>query len=192
MLEGVLFLYSYGYYSGAIGNVFSQWEQAGFFTYVLPFLLIFAVVFGVLQKLKVFGQGQNNQGEKGINAIIAIVVGLIAVNIEFVPRFFSEIFPQLGVGLAIMLVAVILLEFFLSWTTKEMNDRDNWTRFVYFGIGAIIFLVILNNLSDDFGFGFYWWNEYWPLIIGAIFVIAIIGIVVGGKDKTSHAGKPRE
>ncbi len=184
MLEEVLMLGYYSAYGGAIGQAFSQWEEMGFFQYVLPFLLIFAVVFGVLQKLKVFGDSG-----KGINAIISVVVGLIAVNIEFVPRFFSEIFPQLGVGLAIMLVAVILLEFFFSWTDNE-KGKGTWMRFVYMGIGAIIFLVILNNLSYDFGWsGGYWWNEYWPLIIGLAFLVGVIALVVGS-GKAQVASRP--
>ena len=47
---------------GAIGNMLFQWEQAGVFSYVLPFLLIFAVVFGILSKTGVFK-------EKGINIV---------------------------------------------------------------------------------------------------------------------------
>ncbi len=177
MLEGVLFQYSTGYYGGVIGNLVAQWNQMGFFSYVLPFLLIFAIVFGVLSKVKSF------QDNKGVNAIIAVVVGLIAVNTDFVPRFFSEIFPQLGVGLAILLVAVILLEFFLV----NNGSENTWTKYVYFAIGAIIFLVILFNMSDDFGWGYYWWSEYWAVILGLAFIIGIIAIVM--KDSNKDAEK---
>ncbi len=168
MLE-ILNLVSYGAYGGAVGELFQQWEQMGFFSYILPFLLIFAIVFGVLSKIKALGEN------KAVNAIIALVVGLIAVNIDFVPLFFSTIFPQLGVGLAIMLVAVILLEFFF---VREDANKNSWVNYVYFGIGAIIFLVILSKSSDYFGgFGSSWWSEYWPLIIGVVFIITVISII---------------
>ena len=173
MLEEVLYMYSSGYYGGVIGDMFFQWEQAGFFAYILPFLLIFAVVFGVIDKIQVFGKDK-----RGVNAIIAVVVGLIAVNTEFVPRFFLEIFPQLGVGLAIMLVAVILFEFFVI---KEDNKKRG-AKYIYFGIGTVIFLFIISNLADEFGFGYYMWNESWALLIGAVLIVAIIAIVVGKGD----------
>ena len=174
MLEGVLFYYSTGYYGGVIGDLVAQWNQMGFFSYVLPFLLIFAIVFGVLSKVKSF------EDNKGVSAIIAVVVGLIAINTDFVPRFFSEIFPRLGVGLAILLAAVILLEFF-------MVGDEGWTKYIYFGIGVIIFLVILFNMSDDFGWGYYWWSEYWAVILGLAFIVAIIAIVMKpGKNNNAE------
>jgi len=49
MINGVTFLASYGYFGGgALGDLFAQWEAAGIFQYALPFLLIFALVFGLL------------------------------------------------------------------------------------------------------------------------------------------------
>ena len=42
------FHFSYGYFQGgAIGNILNIWEQAGIFSYAIPFLLIFALVFGM-------------------------------------------------------------------------------------------------------------------------------------------------
>jgi len=45
MFEEVLSLASYGFFQGGgIGDLFNYWEQAGVFSYVLPFLLIFCIV----------------------------------------------------------------------------------------------------------------------------------------------------
>ncbi len=51
MLGGLI---SLAWYGGAIGDVLSSWEQAGFFSYLLPFLLIFALVFGILTQIQLF------------------------------------------------------------------------------------------------------------------------------------------
>ena len=49
MLEVLTTLAWYGSYGGGVvGDMFSRWEQAGFFSYILPFLLIFALIFGIL------------------------------------------------------------------------------------------------------------------------------------------------
>jgi len=102
MLDKILTLQTSGYYGGTFGGVLSYMEQAGFFAYILPFLLIFALVFGILTKTQIF---KNN---KAINGIIALVVGLLSLQFDFVPIFFSEIFPRMGVGLAIILALLIL------------------------------------------------------------------------------------
>jgi hypothetical protein len=95
-----IFLASYSYFEGgAIGNMLYQWEQAGFFSYVLPFLLIFALIFGILSRLRIFTRKEEGKPNNAINAILAFVVALMSLQFDFVPQFFSEVFPRLGVGL---------------------------------------------------------------------------------------------
>ena len=75
------------------------------------FLLIFAVVYGILSTMNIFSKGDKN---KGVNAVIAIAVGLLALQWDYVPEFFSVIFPYAGIGISILLVALILMGLFLS------------------------------------------------------------------------------
>src|SRR3989338_4351196 len=103
MFEEVIFLQSFGFFGGSFGNVLSQWEQLGVFSYVLPFLLIFALIFGILQKVNIFG-GAQGQSNKGINGVIAVSTALMALQFNFVPLFFRDIFPKLGVGLTVILI----------------------------------------------------------------------------------------
>ena len=49
-------------------------EDMGVSDVLLPFVLIFTIVFGVLQKTDIFGQNKKN-----FNAIIALVVALSVV-----------------------------------------------------------------------------------------------------------------
>ena len=154
-----------GFYGGDIGNLLSYWEQIGVFSYVLPFLLIFALVFGIMNQIKIFEQN------RAINGIIALVVGLLALQFDFVPIFFSEIFPRLGVGLAILLVAMILMGMFAPNRT--------WVTYTFFGIAAIIFLVVLVKTVGWLGWqsSFFWYN-YGGAIIGIGIILVIIGVIV--------------
>ncbi len=178
MLEGVMFLASY-YPGGQIGNFLSQWEQLGFFSYILPFLLLFALIFGLLMKMNIF------KDNKGVNAIIAVVVALMALQFDLVPRFFAEIFPRLGVGLAFILVAIILLGIFIP--------NESWATYLFFTIGAICLIVIFFTTSDAIGWGnwggFYNFiqNLSWPWIIaGAIIIIGIITTLQLKPQKRDH------
>ncbi len=173
MLNAVMLAW-YGSYGGPIGNVFAQMEQVGLFTYLLPFLLIFAVVFGVLTKIGLFE-------DKTINAIIALAVGLISVNFEMVPQFFSEIFPRVGVGIGVLLMVFIIFGLFL-----DSGKKSHATKWIIAGVGGVIAIIIFWTTADSVGWGFGWWfEEYWPALAVGVFILIIIGVIVGNSEDPS-------
>ena len=173
MLNEILFFQSGTFYGGGIGSLLSSWEQAGFFSYVVPFLLIFALVFGILTKVRIFDN-------KSINGIIAFAVGLLALQFNFVSIFFSELFPRVGVGLAIILALLILVSLFF-------DPNNKFTNYGLLFAGVIIFLVVLIQTYGSLGsLSFLYSLQYnWATILGVIIFIVIIGVVVGG-------GNPRQ
>jgi len=179
MLKGLIALVSYITNNEEIfGELFSQWEQAGFFSYLLPFLLIFALVFGVITKTNLF------KDNKAINAIIALVVSLMAVQFELVPSFFSEIFPLMGMGLAVILVLFILLGFFID----PEHGAVNW---ILFGVGAIIFIVVISQTAGNLGWfsSGDWLRENWITLLGALIVIIMLIAIVAGSSKSKRTLK---
>ena len=167
-----------GFYGGGVGNLLSYWEQAGVFSYVLPFLLIFALVFGILGQIKLFEQN------RAVNGIIALVVGLLALQFDFVPIFFSEIFPRLGIGLAILLIFLILVGMFISPT-------ERWMNYVLLGVGAIIFLVVLVQTGGRLGFqSAFFWQSYGSVIIGVLIILIILGVIVASAAPRTAQHRP--
>ena len=102
---------------GDVTSMLNYWADIGVFAYILPFLLIFAVVYGILSKINILGeQGKN----KGVNAVISVAVGLLALQFDYVPHFFSMIFPYAGMGISVLLVALILANLFLLAATLSV------------------------------------------------------------------------
>ena len=164
--------------------LFNQW---GGFSYVIPFLLIFAVVFAILQKTKILGENRT------IEAIVAIAIGMLALLNDHVPIFFSNIFPKFGIGLAVFLVLIILIGFFHTDEGKA-TSAIKWIGWVT-GIGVVLWALTSWNYwtgLDDFGLG-WWLREYfWSLIILAGIIVIIVVIAKSGKDKavaTTSKGK---
>jgi hypothetical protein len=158
---------------GAYGfsDLLNQLENLGFFQYILPFLLIFAVVYAVLLKIHVF---VNN---KGAAVVVAFAIGLLALQFDIVPAFFQTVFPSFGIGLAFLLIALILAGAFLP---EGNNENYKW---IFFGLGMLIFLIIaVTSLSDWQFAGSWWWSQYGALIITFLVIAgAIIGIILAGK-----------
>lgn len=175
MLGDVLFLQSFGYFGGgAIGNFLNQWAQAGVFSYAIPFLLIFALTFGILSKMNIFGQNS-----KPINAIISLSVGLMALQFPTVTVFFSSLFPAVGVGLGVILALMIISGF---W----MNDPENtgWFKGMAFVSIVVVIIVFLNSGSSSYGwglgFGFQtFWGLGWGTIVFWILLIGAIAWIIG-------------
>ena len=69
-----------------------------FFTeMLLPFLLVFVVVFAILQKSKVLANTQ-------VDAIVGLVIGLILIGVPGPRDIVVGIMPWLAVGIAVILV----------------------------------------------------------------------------------------
>ena len=174
-MTGVMFLQSLGYGGRGVGDILINLEQLGFFDYLLPFLIIFALVFGILTRMKIFGDDN-----RAINGVIALSVGLMALQFGFVSAFFSDIFPRLGVGLAIILVALVLMGFFFEPKGKAMN-------YIMLGVAAIIFIVILAQSAEtsNFWYSGFFWSDNLGSIIAVIIFLAALGIIIGGSRAPS-------
>jgi len=162
-----------------IPSLLYEWESLGIFDYVLPSFLIFAVVFGVLEATKAFGKN------KGINLVVALVIGLMALRLDFVRAFFTEIFPRVGVALAVILTAVILSAAFIP---KE--HLGGWL-IGFYSLGGLAALIVIFNSFNVLGwFNSYWWSDWGGMIIGALLVIGvIIAIAVSGGEKKERSGE---
>ena len=160
-----IILQGYPYFSGGIMNVLNTWAQLGVFAYVLHFLIIFAVVYAILNKTKILGDN------KGVQATIALAVGLMALVNDYVTDFFSIIFPYTGVGISILLVALIIFGIM----------GGEITRMIWLGVGAVTFIVImLASFSNYSWFGYGPWGlaYSWPAIIAGLVILGLMAWIV--------------
>jgi len=160
-----------------IGSILQTWADMGVFAYALPFLLVFAIVFGILWKTKMLGEN------KGVIVVIALAVGLLSLQFNFVPTFFATIFPYAGVGIAVLLVVLILMGLFTPY------GHDKAYSLVFYLVGGIIALiVILSSLSSYKWWGGWWWSEYWPAIVALLVIGGLVAAVIAATGK-SETGK---
>lgn len=159
-------------YYNAITDVLNAWADAGVFAYVLPFLMIFAIVYGLINKSKLLGEN------KGVQATIALAVGLLSLQFDYVANFFAILFPYFGMGIAVLLVALILMGFVAK------DDKTNW---VWFSVGLIIFLVVVLTALSDFswfgGRGSFFWYDAWPAILAGLLLLGFMAFIIWGGEK---------
>ncbi|MEM3405555.1 MAG: hypothetical protein QW117_01110 [Candidatus Pacearchaeota archaeon] len=161
--------------STSIADVLNDLADLGFFSYVLPFLLIFALVYTILSNLSLFKEN------KGAALIISLAIGLLSLLYDAVPIFFSKLFPYLGKGLGVLIVALILLGAFVETGSK-------WQKSLFLIIGGVIFLIVIINAFRDTGYMGYsefesWWERYGAVTLVAGILIFAIVLVIRKKDE---------
>ena len=153
---------------------------------ILPFLLIFTIVFAILQKSKLFGDGKRQ-----IDAIVALVVGLLFVAFANAVDLVINLIPFLGIGL------VLILIFFLLWGFTSDGKIGGGVKKAL-GIIALIAVVGVVLLVTG------WWNWIYdffvsgagtPNVVTNIIVIviaaaAIAFVVWGGGSGGSTSSTP--
>lgn len=176
MIESLFVLASYGFFQGGgIGDLLNYWEEAGFFSYVLPFLLIFALVYAIIGNMKLFGQS------KGVSAVIALCVGLLSLQFDVVPLFFSEIFPRVGIALSVILAILIITGLFL-------DERQKWTKYMLLGMSLIVmFIVLFQQAYSGFWYDiFYFFDAQtfsWLMLLLVVIVLVLAIVKPGFKKK---------
>ncbi|MEM4153100.1 MAG: hypothetical protein QXK80_03230 [Candidatus Pacearchaeota archaeon] len=162
-----------GFYFGGMTEfrqVIEQWAQFGLFDVLLPLLLVFTLVFAILEKINIFKN-------RGVHLVISLVLAFFAITNPVVSVFFMYLFSNLAIGVAIILAMIVLVGFAL----KPEGDTWQWV----FGIGGAFLLLIALAKSGFFTYVFgpnawYWMqqNASWMILL-IIIALAVIGVVVG-------------
>lgn len=142
-------------------------QEAIFAKIILPFLLIFLIIFAVLEKTKLLGD------KKQVHAMIAGVVAAIFVGALYPVLVVSNLILFLTVTIVAIFVILLLWGFVFGDSAKLMETK--WLKWVMIGIIAFAFVI-----------GLIWATGMWGRLkeflmsglSGTIFTNAIFVIVI--------------
>ena len=164
-------------------SAIQQWQAIGIFDVMLPFILIFAIIFAILQKTKILS------GRKGIDAIVAMAIGFIAIVNPYVSQLMKVLLENTVVAVLIIVAVMLLLG--LVWGAKK---PPVWNYLGAF-IGLAVFVWVLGRVADYYQmyypgtiiFSAIWWQSNLPWIIPLlIIVIFAIVVITSGSEKTAE------
>ena len=150
--------------------------------FVYPFLIVFFIVFAVLEKTKLFGEDK-----KQLNALTAFVIGLIFVSAVFPKMVVSNMILFLSVAIVIVFVVLMLWGFVFS--TKDgfvMTNAMKVGLFVVITISLIIWILWAAGVSGkayDFLFNQSWSEAFWTNLIFVVLIGVALAAVIRGSGK---------
>ncbi len=167
----------------------SAFDELGGYDILLPFILVFTLVFAVLQKIKLFGTNSKN-----INAVVSLVISIFFLQNTYLIFILQKFLPNVSIFLVIFLMFLMLLGIFSGGSAPG-------NLFVGIAVIVSIIAVLLALFSDIFspmiggGTGLGVWYAsmdpgnmpiVWLLIGTAIFVIFVMG---GDSNRGSSSGQ---
>src|SRR3989344_9411007 len=95
----------------AFGGVVQFLDRLGVYDVVLPFLLVFTIVFAILEKTRVLGVDKVDGKEytkKNLNAIVAFVIGFLVVASTNLARAINSVLANVALLLALVISFLML------------------------------------------------------------------------------------
>lgn len=160
-------------------------EDLGFFDVILPFLLVFTIVFAVLEKTKILGVDEDSKTPKrNLNAIVAFSIALFVVITKQIVVTLRSSLPQVALVLIIIVSLLLLVGSF--FTTKEFDyfmTSKAWKGFLTILLLVGVLLIFLGAVETEGGDSFLritwdWIRDNVGTGAGAISTIIIVGLLV--------------
>jgi len=147
-----------------------------FTQFILPFLLMFFIVFAILEKTKVL-----SSDNKQLNALVSFVIGLI---------FVGAVYPKLVVANLILFLTVAVVVLFivlLLWGFLTGGEAKVSSKFVKGAGGALIVIAVILAVLWATGIGFsiltkpftqVWSAAFWTNVLFVVVLAGAIALVL--------------
>jgi hypothetical protein len=152
---------------------------------ILPFLLVFTIVFAVLQKSKVLGDGK-----KQVDAIVALVIGLLVVSFASATGLIVRLVPFMAVSLVIILVFMMLWGMFWKEGDFEVGSKVKIAAGIVALVAVVIAVLVFTGFWQDIASMFSNGSSLMAnVVVIAVVIIAIILVVFGASGSSSKGDK---
>lgn len=182
-----------GAQEGVITSVIQTWRKFGIFDFVLPFLLVFAIVYGILERTQLFGEKTG----KSVNAIIAFAIAMTTSLTGWFIAFLTGFLPWVST-ISIVIITGLMLVAIFAKDFEELLEGERGEKVLKYGaiivvasLGAVLLWLgspILEQfeaqaLLDSLGLTI---NDVWGIVFFLAFIAALFLIGRGGSSSSSE------
>lgn len=167
-----------------LGKAIEFFRDFGLFDVVLPFLLVFTIIFAILEKTRILGlvkvKGEDIPN-KNLNSMVAFVVALLTVATANVVRTINESLPNVVLLVVVGVSFLIMIGVFMKTEELDLSKKHKglYTFFIILMFIGVI-LIFLNSIYDAQG------NSWLEIVLffiitewtGAVFTSILFLIIV--------------
>jgi len=158
-------------------GVIDFFNKVGLFDVVLPFLLVFTIVFAILEKTRVFGSediGGKSYPKKNLNAMAAFVIAFFVVGSSKLVEFVTQVSSNVIILLMLSVLFLLLIGSFMKENKEGVFLEGGWKTFFMFLMFIGIVVIFLQAMG--------WLDKFWEYIskgtggnaVGSIILIVIL------------------
>lgn len=173
-----------------LGSSLEFLSRIGIFEVVLPFMLVFTIVFAILEKTRVFGTekiGGKDVSRKSQNSMVAFVVGFFVIASTQLVGVINQVMSQMVLLLLLSISFLILVGALQGEQTTSFALTGPY-KYLFEGlmfVGIIlIFMNALGWLQKTFDFLERNWNNDWVMSLFLVIIVVVIMAYVTGGIKT--------
>ncbi len=156
--------------------------SVGVYDVVLPFLLVFAIIFAILEKTKILGKDKSN-----INAIVSLVAGFLVVAQTGIVQTINLFIPRVSLIIIVVIMGLMIISLLYG------SEYKGITGVTFSIVIVIIIIAVIFALTTPAGYGNSWLTPtdvqiLISLGVPILILFGVIKLVTGSSEKS----KPRE
>lgn len=149
--------------------------------FILPFLLVFFIIFAVLQKTKLLGDGK-----KQLDALVAFIIGLFFVGAVFPKLVVGNLILFMTVSIVIVFVVLILWGFATGSEAKIESKGMKWIAGIIIFVAVVIAVLWATGSAQqvsDFLFKQNWSDTFWTSVSFIVVIAIALALILKGSGK---------
>ncbi len=176
------------YGGGAFTNVINTLQNYGVIDVLLPFVLIFSIVYAVLIQFGPFKPGTDGKHpHKSTNIIIALAIGILSIVPHIIGGgpdivvMMQGVLPQVG----LLIIGIVLLMVIAGLSKVDMSATGSYSKYIMWIPLAILGLIFTNAIVPQYMPSWMYVlnlnSDLMPIIVAILVMGLIIYFVVSEK-----------
>lgn len=167
----------------------------GFYDVILPFILVYAIVFAILVKSRIFeGGSSDSKLANKVSAIVALVFGLLVVTSIQIVSYIQSLIVNVIIVVVFLLCLYVVLGFLLGDKLSDLFENKT-LRYVVVITSFIVVLSILLSILGTWAAIGNWWEGFSDRnssTLGTVLLLGVIGLVLYWVTSSASSDKKTE